>query len=256
MVDCLQRAEDFATDSLVALADALAVGIDVIAQSLRKVLPSRPGETLYVGRFGERYLWPYRNSGCGGIPIADQSPMLRTLHRSEARFSSIGLEALDMVAANIVRSNVMGRQEAEEGRQHVFGITILDLPQQRPVARIHGRLPPRIRLLSVEPEERRLRIGSVIGEGLGLHPKPSRMKIPHRRADRRDPGGDERRRPINVPCHLAKRAAPMALLFRQEVFSLLDCRHGVGEGGLADQRSSDLSRVAHQVHSGSPQVSC
>jgi hypothetical protein len=73
-------------------------------------------------------------------------------------------------------------------------------------------------------------------------------------ADRGDPGWDQGKRPIEIPRHLAKRGAPMALLFRQEVFSA--CRDGVGEGGLADQRSRHLRVIGHHVHLGSPQGSC
>ena len=54
------------------------------------------------------------------------------------------------------------------------------------------------RRLSVEPEERRLGIGPVIGEGLWVHPEPRGMQLLHRRADRGDPGRDHGERLIEV----------------------------------------------------------
>ena len=216
----LHGREDFAADRLVALADALTVGVDVIRSPCGK--SSQAGPVKRVGRFGELDLWPPSNPSRAGVPMTDQGPVLGAFHLSEARISPIGLEGLDMAVANIWQLNALGREEAEEGRQHVPGITVLDLLQERPVTRIHGRFAPRVGHLSVEPEERRPRVGAVIDEGLGVHPKPGRVEFLHRRADRRDPGRDQGERPIKVPSHLAQRRRPMALLGRRKLLSLLD----------------------------------
>ena len=69
-------------------------------------------------------------------------------------------------------------------------------------------------------------------------------------ADRRDPGRDQRKRPIEVERHLAQRGQPMTFLRRRKVFSRLDRGHGIGEGGVADQRSRHLRGVVHHVHLG------
>jgi len=54
------------------------------------------------------------------------------------------------------------------------------------------------------------------------------MKSLHRRADRRDPGGDQGKWSIEALPHPAQRRLPMALLSEAEVFSLLDRDDDVG----------------------------
>ena len=87
----------------------------------------------------------------------------------------------------------------------------------------------------------------MVDEVLGVHTEPSWMKVLHRWADGRDPGGDQGRRPIEVARHLPKRGEPMPLLSQRKVFGLLDRHHGVGEGGFADQHSRHRG-VIHHVH--------
>ena len=136
-------------------------------------------------------------------------------------------------------------------------ITIRDLLQQRPVTRIHRRLAPAARRLSVEPEERRPGIGSVIGEGLGVHPKPGRMKLssPPGRSPRSG-SGSGRAADRGTVAIWRSDVDQWRFCFRPEVFSLLDRGDGVGQGGLADQRSRDLCGSVDHVHWDAPQVSC
>jgi hypothetical protein len=98
-------------------------------------------------------------------------------HLSEAHFSSIGLEGLAMAVADIVRLNSLGGEEAEERRQHVPRVTVRDLLQERTVTRVHGCLASGIGRLPVEPKESRPGVGTVIGEGLGVDPKPGGVEL-------------------------------------------------------------------------------
>jgi len=67
-----------------------------------------------------------------------------------------------MTIADIVGSNAMGRQEAEERRQHVPRMAIRDLLQERAVTRVHQRFAPTAGCLPVEPEESCPNVGTVI----------------------------------------------------------------------------------------------
>jgi hypothetical protein len=63
--------EDSTAGGLVPLADALAIGIDIIPQSLRKVVPGGAGKARGIGRFGQRDVRPAGDPSDAGIPVPD-----------------------------------------------------------------------------------------------------------------------------------------------------------------------------------------